>query len=100
MTGLSPLTNVRGEVSSYENLDLAAYIDSHYKYFGIPESRSVKMSSTSESVKSVIEHGKWDLAYIDGSYNLSNVISDYESAPTGLSDSGIPTHDDSALYLD
>jgi len=100
VTGLSPFENIGDEVSSYKNLDFVADIESHYEYFGLPDPLLVKMSSTSECAKSIIEHGKWDLVYIDGSHNLPDVISDYESALTGLSDSGVLVLDDSSLYLD
>lgn len=100
VAGLSPFTNLGDSVSQYQSLDFIADIKSHFKYFKIANPTLIQANSTSVEGKSIIETGKWDLIYIDGSHDHADVLSDYESSITGLSDSGILVLDDSSLYLD
>jgi hypothetical protein len=95
--GISPLGSVGDQHSTYLNLDYAKDIESHFKYFHLPQPTILKASSTDERAISVIREKIWDLIYIDGSHEYDVAKEDYENAKIGLKPGGYLVIDDSSL---
>ena len=98
ITGVSPLTSEGDGVSKYLEIDYESDIFRNFEYFDLTSPQLVKESSTSTAAKKVIEHGEWDLIYVDGSHDFEIVFSDYRSSIAGLKTGGILVMDDSSLY--
>lgn len=98
--GITPLSPIGDSVSQYIDIDFATDIQTNFKFFKLPEATIVAQPSSSLSAKEVIRNGDWDLIYIDGSHDYSDVYSDYVCALSGLAPSGILVLDDSSLFLD
>lgn len=99
--GISPLVSGNDEVSNYPvEIDYAKDIESHFKFFKLPEAKILKAYSTDKAAIQLIESKKWDLIYIDGSHDYDVVKNDYEVCKRSLAPNGIIVFDDSSLYYD
>lgn len=98
--GITPLSSIGDSVSKYIDIDFRTDIQNNFDYFKLREATIVAQPSSSLSAKEVINNGDWDLIYIDGSHDCSEVYSDYICALSGLSLNGILVLDDSSLFLD
>lgn len=98
ITGLSPLSDAGDSVSKYPKINYRKDINENFHIFNLEEPHLFQAYSTSPQAKHLIESGKWDLIYIDGSHDYKDVLSDYESAIKGLVVGGILVMDDSSLY--
>lgn len=94
--GISPLDNSGDDVSSY--LDINYYVDilENFDRFGLNKPNLIRGLSKLHS--DVIRNGDWDLIYIDGSHDYSDVKIDLELAHFGLKVGGLLVLDDSSLY--
>lgn len=96
--GISPLTDANDSVSTYDKLDYAKDIATHYEYFNLGTPNLLKEYSEKKIARETIKSKKWDLIYIDGNHDWPNVLVDYCNCAEALSDAGIIVFDDSSLH--
>jgi hypothetical protein len=96
--GISPLDDSGDDVSSYLKLDYEIDIFRNFEKFNLPKPILIKGLSKEHS--DLIKTGMWDLIYIDGSHNYSDVKIDLDLAYFGLKVGGLLVLDDSSLYTD
>jgi predicted O-methyltransferase YrrM len=97
--GVSPLTEVRDEVSVYMKIDYMTDICDHYAHFDLGEPTITRALSTDPAAVATIREGPWDVIYIDGSHDEAVVEKDFRNALAGLSPHGLIVMDDAALFL-
>lgn len=96
IVGISPFDNSGDSVSSYASMDYEKDIYKHFNYFNLPLPCLKK--GLSKNYAEYIKNGEWDLIYIDGSHDYTDVHRDLEFAYTGLKKGGLAILDDSSLY--
>lgn len=99
--GLSPFSNAGDKVSTYEDLDYLADVDSTFRALQLPMFTPLTYYSTEAAAREVLrdEFGEFDLVYVDGSHDYDVVLSDIDLSHSLLRKSGVMVLDDAALNI-
>lgn len=96
--GISPLTSIGDEVSSYDSINYQEDIVENFRKFNLSDPNILKALSQDVSAIEFVKSRNWDVIYIDGSHDYKDVVADVELAISSLSPGGILVMDDSSAY--
>jgi SAM-dependent methyltransferase len=99
VTGCTPLTELGDLYSKYSTIDYRADIHANFEAVGAKQPILIPFASQSPEAKQALDDSSFDLAYVDGSHNFSDVLEDIKTSKKILRPGGILVLDDAALYL-